>query len=160
LALARERLRDRLTRRGVSLSAALCALAVTSEATAAVSETAVAATTRAAIQFVASGGDGQGAILATQALRAMAGGTIKVALLVSLALLAASAISYQLSAGGGQPRDGTRREADELKAENRQPRADLHGDPLPEGAVARMGSTRFRHAGLSNFAFLNGGKTI
>jgi RNA polymerase sigma factor (sigma-70 family) len=33
-------------------------------------------------------------------------------------------------------------------------------EPLPEGAVARMGSTKLRHVGLSDFAFTEGGKTI
>jgi RNA polymerase sigma factor (sigma-70 family) len=37
---------------------------------------------------------------------------------------------------------------------------DRQDDPLPNGAVARMGSSRLRHAGLADFAFLADGKTI
>jgi WD40 repeat protein len=40
------------------------------------------------------------------------------------------------------------------------PRADRYGDPLPEGAVARLGSARLRHAGLSDYVRLPGGKTV
>ena len=36
---------------------------------------------------------------------------------------------------------------------------DLYGDPLPEGAVARLGSVRLRHVGLQDFTLLPNGRT-
>ncbi len=40
-------------------------------------------------------------------------------------------------------------------------RVDVHGDPLPPGALARIGSTRLRHAGpVSSLAFTRDGKVI
>jgi WD40 repeat protein len=39
-------------------------------------------------------------------------------------------------------------------------RVDLYGDPLPSGAIARIGSIRLRHAALSDLIYLSDGKTI
>jgi WD40 repeat protein len=69
---------------------------------------------------------------------------------VSRALVLAGLL---LSAGVGAA-------ADEGPKNEPAPRADLYGDALPDGAVARFGSIRLRHAGLSDFVFLPGGKTI
>ena len=55
LAQARERLRDRLTRRGVSLPAALCALAVTGEATASLPAAVGSKTAPKAMQWMITG---------------------------------------------------------------------------------------------------------
>ena len=49
-----------------------------------------------------------------------------------------------------------------------QPRSDALGDPLPDGAIARVGTTRMRHfhtpdrhcSGLSSIAWSPEGKTI
>ncbi|HLW64231.1 MAG TPA: WD40 repeat domain-containing protein [Gemmataceae bacterium] len=48
----------------------------------------------------------------------------------------------------------------ELIAAAELPPVDFYGDALPEGAVARMGSIKLRHAGLSDFRVLSDGKTI
>ncbi len=46
-----------------------------------------------------------------------------------------------------------------VPASGAQPRADLYGDPLPPGALVRLGSVRLRQLGME-IAFSAGGKTL
>lgn len=47
--------------------------------------------------------------------------------------------------------------ADELAPPPREVRVDRYGDPLPEGAMARLGTTRFRHVGARSLSFTSDG---
>src|SRR5438270_10528986 len=49
----------------------------------------------------------------------------------------------------------------QLPAADEQPRTDLYGDPLPQGALARLGTTRWRHATPVTYtAFAADGKAL
>lgn len=147
----REKLRRRLERRGVALTAALGA-ALTGQVLA---ESAVPALRPFTVET------------ATTAATALAHGFGPALASMKWKILAILVFSAGLAAGGvgmllpKQPeQEPTTASAGKSAAEKVEPRTDLYGDPLPEGAIVRMGSLRFRHPGLYHFGFRDEGKTV
>jgi RNA polymerase sigma factor (sigma-70 family) len=143
----RARLHARLARRGLTLTAALIAVeasrAGSANLPAALSDSAV----RAGLRFANGRAEGAAALLAQGALRGMAWGktTLLAGLLaITLVLAGGAAVTHQGLSGDGseppkQPESPAARPEGELG-----PRADQHGDPLPVGVIARLGTLRFR----------------
>jgi RNA polymerase sigma factor (sigma-70 family) len=158
----RRRLQDRLARRGIALSAAL-ALATVSR-----SEAVSTVLLRSAVTGALGCGIGSTAsasahsVLKTMFLGKLAGITA----LVLMGALAASATSFlvyrgpiteapeeqppkQIVASGG------------ADAGIQQTRTDAFGDPLPDGALRRLGTQRFRCVwGINNLLLTPDGKTL
>jgi RNA polymerase sigma factor (sigma-70 family) len=148
----RVRLGRRLRLRGVTLSAGLlAAIVVTPDAPASVA--------RVAAQAIASPSAAVSAIA-----QQIAGSTARVWSMVSVAslgvVLFAGAALLDAAMGGPEPKQPTP-PAKEPTAERPTPQLDAFGDPLPDGAVARIGSSRFRtDRFLADFAFSPDGKLI
>jgi WD40 repeat protein len=158
LAQARGRLRARLVRRGVTLTAALTALGVVQDATASLPAALVSATCAAAVAFPDNAISTPAGLLAQEALRA---GMPKVKLL-ALALLAgvvtAGAVGYRHTAENDFPSES---QEPKFALAEPAPKVDRFGDPLPAGAVVRMGTTRFRHGGeIGQIAFSPDSKVL
>ena len=145
LVRGKELLRQRLERRGVALSAAALAVLLDSGAApAALAAPLAAETVRAAIQFVQPDGlTGPAAELAEGVLAAMAKTYWKTVLFLSL--LGAAATGAVAAAGWGLA--VRRNPAVPVAAPAAPPMLDQHGDPLPPGAVGRLGTVRLRHHG-------------
>src|SRR5262249_9742933 len=152
LSHARRQLQKRLARRGIELGAALAALSVAEAGVAAILPALlVASTVRAA----------------TTAGGAMAGVSTEVAGMVHGALKSMAAIKFKIGlaivfmtgmigAGMGVPAlrapesppvQAAKQSGDENAKEVSKTavRADGYGDPLPDGAVTRLGTMRFNH---------------
>ena len=145
------RLRRALGPRGLGLSAAAVAALLGEDAAAsAVPGGLAAATGRAAAASTAAAGDAAGA-LADGVLRTLGAGRLKLGTGLFLALVVAAGVglaAYPMApAGGGLP--GKAADPPKPAPETRFA-VDRHGDPLPEGAVARLGTTRFRSGGWIN----------
>jgi RNA polymerase sigma factor (sigma-70 family) len=163
LAQARQMLRQRLARRGVSLSALLSGLALTADAGTA-PPTLVSATARHAL--LAATGRGAGSAvpagvvaLADGVLRPAGtghGGVVWGLLLAAGVLIAAARVSTPAT---GEPRPQADPRPGAL-GKQPVPAADIP-DPLPQGAVARLGSMRLRHGSrVTAVLFLSDGRRL
>jgi WD40 repeat protein len=168
----RARLHARLARRGLALAAALAAVEVSRGTGATGVPAALAdATVRAASSFAAGrGGAGISApvvALAEGSLRGLARARVTlgaVLLAAGVVLVGAGALAHQVLTGNqaappGEGRPGPN--AVDAAADAGAPHTDRYGDPLPPGALARLGTVRFRHPGqIHALALSPDGKTL
>jgi RNA polymerase sigma factor (sigma-70 family) len=169
LARARELLRQRMIRRGFTVPAGLLAVLLTEQtANAALPSLLTLSTVRLAVQALA------GETLTATTAAALAGSFVKsttalklTAMVAVLATLGLAAVGSHMAVPG--PSSISEQPAPEspalggphaAKPEAHKPRVDLLGDPLPDGAVARMGSNRLRHPGLRALLFSSDNKRL
>ncbi len=159
----RERLRTRLARRGLMLSTALLVSGLSQKVASVTAAARLAeSTVRAATVFAAAevGGAGglstNGVALAEGILQGMAATKLKIgtAFLLVVALIATGtgvlahqALTIKPPAARHEPAQKPSAKDDNQPAERNTTRTDCYGDPLPAGAVARLGTVRFLHGG-------------
>jgi RNA polymerase sigma factor (sigma-70 family) len=155
----RELLRKRLERRGVTMAAALATITLTQDAMTATS----LATARAALAFAA----GRAADLASTtamslaevALNGSPAPPVKLLTFLVAGLVVIGAAGYQASQKSDPPPKGQRPQP--ANADKSKPNADRFDDPLPDGAIARLGTNRFRHTlSIGSIAYSSDGKLI
>jgi RNA polymerase sigma factor (sigma-70 family) len=165
----RTKLHGRLLRRGLTLPAGLVAWGTLQGMPAGF----VPSTLRAAATFAArAGGDGTVAAevvaIAEEGIRSMAVSKAKVVLglLVVLGIVAAGvgALARPQPASGQREEKqvgGPREQGPPKPQAEKQAPIDLHGDALPDGALARLGTLRWRAGSeLDSLAYAPDGKTL
>ncbi|HEY7428376.1 MAG TPA: sigma-70 family RNA polymerase sigma factor, partial [Gemmataceae bacterium] len=164
LARGRELLRRRLLRRGVTLSAALLTTALVEEAATAVPPVLIATAVRMAV----CGGIAEGVSASVTALvqgrvQEMFLTKLRMALVLFFAAIGSGAGMIAYQARAAKPAEENRLAAKDAEqptaAAEKQTRTDLYGDPLPPGALMRLGSVRLRRLG-STIAYSADGKTL
>jgi RNA polymerase sigma factor (sigma-70 family) len=149
LARGRERLRERLTRRGLSVSVGALALL----APVAVPERLLAET----IRHLAYPAPAVSA-LAARSIPMLKLKTVCLGLAVVAAVGLGAGLLFAPAPEPETPAASSPPATVQAKAE---PRRDRYGDPLPAGAVARLGTLRFRASGeIQALAFAPDGKTL
>jgi RNA polymerase sigma factor (sigma-70 family) len=160
----REMLRRQLVRRGLAPSAALAAALLIAERGSAVAPAALVSSTIGGILRGATGSAGgalstKALIFAREAMRTMFTVRLKAALLLLTVGLVVGGAGWVAHPAPGsdseQPGPVATTDAGPLL-----PRADLYGDPLPPGAVARLGSAQLLHHGLAELVFSEDGKKL
>jgi RNA polymerase sigma factor (sigma-70 family) len=148
IAQARRLLQQQLLRRGVTLSAALTAGVLWGPSVSASMPAALVQPTLKAALLVAAGRTvSQVAVpsiaaLVQGGLKTMTTAKMKIATALLLAACLIGGVSLAL---GVRPQEKAKPASSPPKAEGDKPKTDLHGDPLPDGALARLGTVRWRH---------------
>jgi RNA polymerase sigma factor (sigma-70 family) len=168
IALARRLLRERLARRGVLLSAVLMAhvlagqVATAGVPTALLQPTLQTARLAAAGQGTVNGTAAALAALVDSGLPALTGTKLKLAVAL-LVTLGACTLGGMLARPAPVNKEAkTRPPVLQPLADDRAPKTDAHGDPLPDGAIHRLGTLRFRQGGgyVNRLLLTPDGKTL
>jgi RNA polymerase sigma factor (sigma-70 family) len=173
LEVARRLLRDRLARRGLTLSLGLFTAAL---APPSLTATLQAATVRGALTFAAgkmplgplstrsvSLAEGGLHSMGTAKIKLVLAGVLTLLVLVATGLAGHNAFQRE---GKSEPREEQPAQASasippETPATEKGPRTDRYGDPLPPGAIARLGTLRFQHGEhVENIHYFPDGKRI
>jgi RNA polymerase sigma factor (sigma-70 family) len=145
LARARERLRQRLTHRGVTVPAGLLVTSAPGQARAAIPFALIHSTMRIASGFMAGN---TAAVLAREVLNSMLLDHLRVATVLLCLGIAGGYWAWRAvgSAFDEQGQTNPGRAVVRVPTPSQPPRTDRYGDPLPPGAVMRLGTDRFRQA--------------
>jgi len=150
----RQRLQSRLARRGIALSAALAVMAVSR------GEAVPSLLLRSTVTAALSGGIGSSvASLAHSVLKAMFLGKLACVLTgmltVALGVSITNTLVYSHVAAHSPADEAPAAEVPSKAPEKPAARVDRFGDPLPEGALLRLGSIRYRAGGVIFHAALS-----
>jgi RNA polymerase sigma factor (sigma-70 family) len=172
----RDLLRERLQRRGISLSLAGLTGVLAAQNSEGAAPTLIHVTVQTALCIAASGTAAvatRAACLAGNALRTGAITKVRLALgaVLACALVGLAAAAFSTSSPTSLPTSSPTGPAapgfagpdqDGALGDNRQKRPlDRLGDPLPPGAIMRLGTTRFRQPwGVAGLAFTRDGKQV